>query len=94
MIMKVLRAAALLVLLTAPAYAQKMPDINLIPEVKSKTPEEIERDKQLEKAYKDSLRKIPDAKGSNDPWGAVRSSETPATHAPAKAKTKTRAKAD
>ena len=92
--MKVLRAAALLALLTAPAYAQKMPDINLIPEVKSKTPEEIERDKQLDKAYKDSLRKIPDAKGSNDPWGAVRSSETPAAHAPAKAKTKTRAKAD
>ena len=85
--MKVLRAAALLVLLTGPAYAQ-MPDINLIPEVRSKTPEEIERDKQLDKAYKDSLRKIPDAKASNDPWGTVRSTDTPKA-APAKSKTKT-----
>jgi hypothetical protein len=89
--MKVLRAAALLALLTGPAYAQ-MPDINLIPEVRSKTPEEIERDKQLDKAYKDSLRKIPDAKASNDPWGGVRSTETPAPQP--KAKARTRAKAD
>jgi len=89
--MKVLRAAALLVLLTGPAYAQ-MPDINLIPEVRSKTPEEIERDKQLDKAYKDSLRKIPDAKASNDPWGNMRGAEAPASHSQAKAKNKTRAK--
>ena len=89
--MKVLRAAALLALLTGPAYAQ-MPDINLIPEVRSKTPEEIERDKQLDKAYKDSLRKIPDAKASNDPCGGVRSTETPAPQP--KEKARTRAKAD
>ncbi len=77
--MKVLRAAALVALLTGPAYAQ-MPDINLIPEMKSKTPEEIERDKQLDKAYKDSLRKIPDAKAASDPWGGMRNSDSPATH--------------
>ncbi len=77
--MKVLRVVALLALLTGPAYAQ-MPDINLIPEMKSKTPEEIERDKQLDKAYKDSLRKIPDAKSSSDPWGGVRNSDPPAAH--------------
>lgn len=82
--MKILHAAVMLVLLTGPAFAQ-MPDINLIPEMPSKTPEQIERDKQLDKAYKDSLRKIPDAKASNDPWGAVRS-DAPAAAPRAKPK--------
>jgi hypothetical protein len=67
-----------------------MPDINIIPEARSKTPEEIEQDQLNEKAYKESLRKIPDAKVSSDPWGTVR------TDAPKPAKTiqtKPRAKA-
>jgi len=75
--MKILRAAAMLVLLTGPAFAQT-PNINLMPDVKSKTPEEIERDQRLEKAYRESLRKIPDANAVNDPWGGVRSTEAPA----------------
>jgi len=38
-----------------------------------------------EAAYKDSLRKIPDAKASSDPWGTVRSTDAPkAAAAPAK----------
>jgi hypothetical protein len=83
------RIAAVFALLTGPAYAQ-MPDINLIPELKSKTPEEKEQEAQQQKAYRDSLKKIPDAKASNDPWGNVRSAETPKTSAsktPAKPKT-------
>jgi len=84
--MKVLRAAAVIVLLTGPAYAQ-MPNINLIPETASKTPEEKEADQARDKAYRDSLRKIPDAKVSSDPWGAVRT-DTPKA-APAKPRTKT-----
>ena len=57
-----------------PAHAQgQMPNINLIPELQSKTPEEREADEARDKAYKESLRKIPDAKTSNDPWGTVRS---------------------
>lgn len=76
--MKVARVAVLIALVAGPVYAQ-VPDINLIPETRSKTPEERERDRQLERAYKDSLRKIPDAKASNDPWGAVRSNDTPAS---------------
>ena len=67
-------------LLAAPAYAQ-MPNINLLPEVQSKSPEEKEQDAIRDKAYKDSLRKIPDAKTSSDPWGAVRS-DAPKTAAP------------
>jgi len=71
-----LSAAAVVVLLTVPAYAQT-PNINLMPELRSKSPEEKEQDAVKEKAYKDSLRKIPDAKASSDPWGIVRSTDAP-----------------
>ena len=86
--MKILCAAAVMVLLAAPAYAQA-PNINLIPELQSKTPEEKEADAIKDKAYRESLRKIPDAKTSSDPWGTVRNNEAPKTAAPAKAKPKT-----
>ena len=82
--MRMLSAAAVVMLLTAPAYAQS-PNINLMPELQSKSPEEKEADAIKEKAYKDSLRKIPDAKASSDPWGTVRSTDAPkAAAAPAK----------
>jgi hypothetical protein len=87
--MIILRAAtlaALLAALSAPALAQA-PSMNLLPEFQSKTPEEKEADAIKEKAYRDSLRKIPDAKSSGDPWGAVRGAE-PAKPASAKPKTK------
>lgn len=86
--MKLLSAAAVMVLLMTPAYAQ-MPNINMMPEVQSKTPEEKEREAVRDKAYKESLKKIPDAKASSDPWGTVRNTDTPKTVAPAKPKTKT-----
>ena len=92
--MKILCAAAMLLLLTAPAFAQ-MPNMNIIPDAESKTPDQIEQDKIREHDYKESLKKIPDAKVSNDPWGNVRS-DTPKAAAPAKtaksAKAKTEAK--
>lgn len=92
--MKVFRLAAVIALLAGPAYAQQMPNINLIPETKSLTPEEKEQEDAQQKAYRDSLKKIPDAKASNDPWGTVRNTDTPKTSAaktplPAKPKTKT-----
>jgi hypothetical protein len=69
------------------------PNINLMPEFQSKTPEEKEKEAEQQKAYKESLKKIPDAKGSSDPWGTVRSTDTPKTStktaAPAKQRTKT-----
>jgi hypothetical protein len=87
--MRILSAAAAIVLLAVPAYAQT-PNINLIPELQSKSPEEKEQEAIKDKAYKESLRKIPDAKASSDPWGTVRSNETPkAAAAPAKPKAKT-----
>jgi hypothetical protein len=86
--MKVFRIAALVALLTAPAYAQT-PNINLMPELQSKSPEEKEQEAAQQKAYKESLKKIPDAKASSDPWGNVRSVDTPKASAPAKPRTKT-----
>jgi len=75
--MKIVRAVAVAAMLTGPVYAQSMPDINIIPDARSKTPQEIEQDKINDKAYRESLRKIPDAKASNDPWGSVRGTEAP-----------------
>lgn len=91
--MRVLCAVAAIALLTGPAAYAQMPQINLMPEVKSKTPEQIEAEKERDRAYQDSLRKIPDAKGSSDPWGTVRS-DTPqasarSTKTPAKPRIKT-----
>ena len=75
-------------LLTGPAYAQA-PNINLIPEIASKTPEQKEAEEKREKAYRESLRKIPDGKTSTDPWGNVRTVDTPKPAAAAKPRTKT-----
>ena len=88
--MRVFRLAAAIALLTAPAYAQMgTPNVNLIPELQSKSPEEKEAEAVREKAYRESLKKIPDAKVSSDPWGSVRGAETPKASAPAKPRTKT-----
>ena len=93
--MKVFRVAALFVLLTGPAYAQ-MPNINLLADQPGKTEEQIQKEKAQEKAYKDTLKSIPDAKASNDPWGGMRSDapKTPAARSSAapKSRSKTVAK--
>jgi len=86
--MRVFRLAAIVVLLTGPAYAQALPNLNLLPELQSKTPEEKEAEAARDKAYKESLKKIPDAKTSSDPWGNVRGGDTPKASAPAKPRTK------
>src|ERR1700676_2841321 len=85
--MRVFRIAAVFVVLAGPAYAQ-LPPINLLSDTPSKTPEEKEQEAAQQKAYKESLKKIPDAKVSSDPWRSVRSVDTPKTPAPAK-RTKT-----
>jgi hypothetical protein len=74
--------------LATPAHAQMAgdgPHINLLSDTPSKTPDQIEAEQEQQKAYKDSLRKIPDAKTSNDPWGVVRS-DAPKTAPAATAK--------
>jgi hypothetical protein len=86
----------LVALAAAPARAQiggaDGPHINLLSDQPSKTPEEREAEAERDRKYKDSLKKIPDAKASNDPWGSVRSDapKTATTKAPAAAKAKTK----
>jgi hypothetical protein len=87
--MRILSVAAALVLLTAPAFAQQDLHINMIPDLPSKSPEEREQDAARDKAYKESLKKIPDSKSASDPWGTVRNNDAPKAAAPAKPKTKT-----
>ena len=84
----ILSALAMTLLSAVPTYAQ-LPPMNMMPEAPTKSPEEKERDAITEKAYKETLKKIPDAKASSDPWGTVRNNDAPKTAAPAKPKTKT-----
>ncbi len=70
--MKLFRMAAVLALVAGPAFAQESPHINLMADGPSKTDDEKAVDAAREKAYKDTLKKIPDAKAANDPWGGMR----------------------
>ncbi|MBB4368636.1 hypothetical protein GGD63_001415 [Bradyrhizobium sp. cir1] len=97
--MKLFRLAAVLAVLAGPAYAQ-MPNLNLLQDGPGKTPEEKAAEAERDKAYKETLKKIPDAKASNDPWGGMRSDppkqqpaapKAAATGAPKKTKTGTAA---
>jgi hypothetical protein len=70
--MKLFRmAAVLLAALAGPAFAQ-MPNINLMQDGPSKSPEEKAAEVEREKAYKETLKKIPETKASSDPWGGMR----------------------
>jgi len=82
--MKAFYVAAVLWLLTVPAYAQpqsqnqnQTPSINMMRDEAVRTPEEREKDKAVNDAYKAQMSKIPDQKASSDPWGTVRSADTP-----------------
>ena len=92
---KVLGAAAIIVGLALPAYAQT-PSLSLSSPTPSKTQEEKDAEAVRDKAYKELLKKIPDAKAA-DPWGIARGVDTPKgadksvdkTSAPVKPRTKT-----
>jgi len=90
--MRAFRLAAVIMLLASPALAQ-IPPVNLLGDKPGKTQEEKDAEAARDKAYQDSLKKIPDAKPPADPWGNVRSTDAP--KAPAKsvssAKPKTKA---
>ena len=72
--MRVFLAAALIALLAGSAYAQQVPRYG--DTAKPKSPQEIESERDTEKAYKRSLGNIPD-QGPTDPWGNVRSENAP-----------------
>jgi hypothetical protein len=88
--MRVFRAAVVIALLAGPAYAQGQPVPKYGDTEKAKTSQQIESEREAERAYKRSLGNIPD-QGPTDPWGNVRSDSAPkavAKAAPAK-RTKT-----
>ena len=90
--MRVLGVAAVMALLASPAAAQ-IPNLNLLQDNRPpKTQEEKDAEAARDKAYKDSLKKIPDAKPPADPWGDVRSTDTPKAPAKAAASAKPKAK--
>jgi hypothetical protein len=83
---------ATIMLVASPAFAQ-IPKLNLLQDKPGKTQEEKDAESAQDKAYRDSLKKIPDQKAPADPWGGVRSdapSSAPAKSASsAKSKSKT-----
>ena len=79
--MRVFLAALVIVLLAGPAFAQS-PSIPKYGELDGKKPHEIKADKEAEQAYQKSLGRIPEQKGSTDPWGNVRSDGPPKDGAP------------
>ena len=90
MVRKTILAAAMFALAVGPATAQVALSPFNAPQ-KRLTPEEIEKKKAADAAYKAAMDKIPEKKGAADPWGNVR--EAPSgTQTAAKDATKTPAK--
>ena len=89
--MRVFAAAAIIAFLAGPAYAQSQSVPKYGEVEKDKTPQQIESEREAERAYKRSLGNIPD-QGPTDPWGNVRSEGTP--KAAAKAAPPKRTKSD
>jgi hypothetical protein len=80
---KLIQASAILILLTGDAFSQpggssgntgsSMP-VTLTPSERRRTPEELQRDREIEAQYNRTVNeKIPDKKAPADPWGNVRS---------------------
>jgi hypothetical protein len=83
-LLRIAGAAAVTAVLVGSAAAQfPMPSVNLERE-KVRTPQEIERDKAIDRAYQSATKKIPDKQIANDPWSDVRSAPTPAAPSPKK----------
>jgi len=73
--MRVFLAAVLIALMAGSAHAQGRGSANVEP-AKQKSPQEIQAEKDAEKAYKRSLSNIPD-QAPADPWGGVRGDDAP-----------------
>jgi hypothetical protein len=94
---RVFIAAAIIAALAGPGWAQK-PMQRYGEKDKDKTPNELQQERDAERAYQRSLGSVPE-KGPVDPWGNARSVEAPkgdksaakadAKAAPPKPKTKT-----
>jgi hypothetical protein len=76
----------MIVAMAVPAYAQlapgsapegAKPSVTLGGDKKAKSDDDIKYERELDKAYKSGLSKIPDQKAKADPWGNVRGAATP-----------------
>ena len=72
---RIVPLVGVLALMTAYAFAQGMPPISLRPNERTLTPEERERQKQIDDDYKAASKKVPDQK-AYDPWAIVRPTPT------------------
>jgi hypothetical protein len=87
MLRKLIPAVAILSLVAGPAAAQ----VALSPfkhQERKLTPEEIEKQKAADAAYKAAMDKIPEKK-ANDPWGGIREPTPAASSSTATPPTKT-----
>lgn len=82
--MRILVLALLLTFVAAPAFAQTLGTGIPLNQEKEVSPEQREKQRKTEEAYKSTIKNIPAAKPV-DPWGNMRSTETSTGHA-AKAK--------
>ena len=84
MLRKLIQAGAIVVLMTGDAYSQPAGtgntsgdpmSMNMLPDSRRRlTPEEQQRERDIESQYHRTVNdKIPDKKGSKDPWGNIRS---------------------
>ena len=69
---KLAQAGALIALFTGAAAAQ-LPSVNLAPADRQLTPAEVQKRQAIEDSYKSAIKKIPDQKPVDDPWGNLRS---------------------
>jgi hypothetical protein len=74
--MRVFYAAAAILLLAAPAHAQTQSVPRYGESSKAKSPQEMQAEKEADRAYHRSLGNIPD-QGPTDPWGNVRADGPP-----------------
>ena len=74
--MRVFLAAIIIASLAGAAFAQQKP-MPRYGELEGKKPHEIAAEKEAERAYQKSLGRIPEQKGSSDPWGTMRSDSPP-----------------
>ena len=93
MLHKLIQVSALVVLFTGGAAYAQMTDsgntssgamnMNMLPNSQRRlTPEQAQREDAIEREYRETVNnKIPDKKGSNDPWGKVRPSPAPTSAA-------------
>ena len=85
-------AAAIVAALAGPVLAQQQAPVQRYGEKdKEKTPTELQRERDAERAYQRSLGSVP-AKGPVDPWGIARSADAPKGETKAAAKTAPKAK--